>query len=58
MKNILSAILALVIAYFLMKVAFWMLHIAIDIAFSLISIVIMLLIALPVYIVLSRRVFR
>ncbi len=57
-KKILAIALALVGGYILLKVLWWILGMAFTIAFTLIQIVVVLAIAVPLYLIISRKLLK
>lgn len=57
-KRILSAVLALVVAFLILKALWWVIRSSFFIALSLFEIVILVVIALPIYLIISRKLFR
>lgn len=57
-KKIIAIILALVGGWILLKVLWWILGMAFTIAFTIIQIVVVLAIAVPLYLVISRKWLR
>lgn len=57
-KKIIAIILALVGGWILLKVLWWVLGMAFTIAFTIIQIVVVLAIAVPLYLIISRKWLR
>lgn len=57
-KKIIAIILALVGGWILLKVLWWVLGMAFTIAFTIIQIVVVLAIAVPLYLIISRKLLR
>lgn len=55
MKRIVAIVVALVAAWFIMKVLWWLFTAAFTIAMNLFMIVLMVAIAAPLYLIISRR---
>ncbi len=58
MKKILAAILALIAAFFILKAAMWLFRLAFTLAIDVVQVLLVLIIALPVYVIISRRLLR
>jgi hypothetical protein len=57
-KRILSAALALIAAFIILKVIWWVIRSSFFIAISVFEIIILVIVALPIYVIISRRLFR
>lgn len=57
-KRILSAALALIAAFIILKVLWWIIRSSFFIAISIFEIIILVIIALPIYVIISRKLFR
>lgn len=55
MKKILAVILSLGVAYVVIKVAWWIVRHAFSLAFDLVGIILLLVIAAPVYLIIRRK---
>lgn len=55
-KNVLAVVLSIVVGYFLIKVLWWMLFVAFSIAITVVQIVFILLLAVPLYIIIRRKI--
>jgi len=55
MKKAISIILALVAAFFILKIAWWLLGIAFSIAMLVVQIVVIAAIAVPLYMIIQRK---
>lgn len=55
MKKILAVILSLVAAWLLIKVAWWIVRHAFSLAFDLVGIILMIVIAAPIYLIIRRK---
>ena len=58
MKHVISIILAIIIGYFVLGALWWLMFKAFWIAFELTKVFMVLLIAVPLYIIIRRKVFR
>jgi hypothetical protein len=57
-KKILAIALALVGGWILLKVLWWILGMAFTIAFTIIQIVVVLALAVPLYLIISRKLLK
>lgn len=55
MKNILAAIIAIVLAYFAISAFWWLLSFGFTLMWSLAKVIVVLIIALPLYIIVRRK---
>lgn len=58
MKKIIAGIIAIVAAYFVFKLLFWLFWLAFSFAITLMQIVFILLLAVPLYVIISRKLLR
>ncbi len=58
MKKLISLLLAVVCAYVIIKVTWWIFRLAFSIAIDIVQILLLVVVALPLYVLFSRRVFR
>lgn len=57
-KRILSAAISIVAAYFVLKILWWVIRNSFLIALSVFELVVLIVIAVPIYIIVSRKLFR
>jgi len=58
LKNILAVVLSLIAAYFVLKVLWWLLSAAFTIALGVLQIVVLLVIAVPLYALIRSKLLR
>ncbi len=55
MKKILAVILSLVAAWLLIEITWWIVRHAFSLAFDLVGIILMIVIAAPIYLIIRRK---
>jgi len=58
MKKVISIVVAIVAAFIVLKIGWWLLWSAFSIAMTIFQIVLVAIIALPIYVILQRKVFN
>lgn len=58
MKKLIAGAIAIVVAYFAVKIAWWMFTHIWTLAFGIMTIAAVVVVAVPLYIIISRRLLR
>ncbi len=58
MKNVIAIVLALVIGYFLLGAMWWLMFKVFEVTWELTKLIMVLVIAFPVYVIIRKKVFR